>query len=649
MSATDLADDLEQEDLEVTPDEARKALADTDLFLGDAFKIERMGVVRPGIRVPKRNCPQDLVALYGRLVEEGKTWDEIDEKLGLDPEKNSWLTPRNVDFFWVGRGDCHADISHAELIRKLYADSDGKIRKISIRFPFDDINKMIAVKLSCTSGGLRFLGKFHDGRLMCEDMTAAGQREKNRAQVFNRKQILKPCVPDQCEFYREAACRMHGGFIFNITGVPGLGVWAIYTRSAHNSMVYIRTMLQKIRDLAKDYCGLSEIPGGLFHLKKIKGRVSWDGKRQYLITIGSDYDVDQLEHILAEKHSRKKMVASVATARKPVIRTVRLPAVPLSVDPATGEIPCKGAEAALGNTPAGPLDEGRAPNASAASYSQPNTTADQEPKHEKPTQETTTPQKAPQRGQDKGTAPRKGGQGRTAGNGAGEYDSRLISFMKNELMAHPLLAGLEKVNIVKGVEKISLEILEKSAKKASGVEVDRLIGTIKAHLEKQDVAAFTQGNGNGDRPLSKQEPAPAHDAPAVDSLSGEWPEGAAEASGFPSNQEVSKQKASSSSASRPGPEELFVGLSVQITPFLRGVMKNPLFAGVQGSFRKIMDSYCTRSFGKELATLSAEEIGKFMNAVSGALAKKDVDAIIGNGSKDGPQQSAPRHSANTAA
>jgi len=649
MSATDLADDLEQEDLEVTPDEATKALADTDLFLGDAFKIERMGVIRPGIRVPKRDCPQDLVALYGRLVEEGKTWDEIDGQLGLDPQKKSWLTPRNVDFFWVGRGDCHADPSHAELIRKLYADQDGKIRKINIRFPFDDINRMIAVKLSCyTSMGLRYAGRFHDGRLMCEDMATIGEEREKKAQAFSRKRSLRPCVPDQCDFYQEKACRMHGGFIFSIPGVPGMGVWAIYTRSAHNSMVYIRTMLQKIEGLAKDYCGLSGIPGDVFHLKKIRGKVSLDGRRQYLITISSNHDADQIERILAERYQRKKIVSPTTALRKPVMRGIRLPAISRGVDPATGEIPSKGAEDAPGNMPAGSLDEGRAPNASAASYSQPNTTADQEPKHEKPKHETTTPQQAPQPGQDNGAASRKGGQGRSAGNGAGEYDARLISFMKNELMAHPLLAGVKKVDIVKGVEKISTEILRKSAKKAIAAEVDRLIGTIKARLEKRDVAAFTQGNGTGDQTLSKQGPVSTNDAHAADSLFREWPAGATEASGSSSTPVTSKQETSSSTPQH-GTEDLFVGLSVQITPFLRGVMKNPLFAGVQGSFRKVMESYCTQSFGKELAALSAEEVGKFMNAVSGALAKKDVNAIIGNWSKEGPQQSAPRHNANTAA
>jgi hypothetical protein len=632
--------------MEVTPDEARKALADTDLFLGDAFKIERMGVIRPGIRVPKRDCPQDLVALYGRLVEEGKTWDEIDAQLGLDPQKKSWLTPRNVDFFWVGRGDCHADPSHAELIRKLYADRDGKIRKINIRFPFDDINRMIAVKLSCyTSAGLRYVGRFHGGRLMCEDMAAMSEQREKKAQVFSRKRTLKPCIPDQCDFYQEKACRMHGGFIFSIPGVPGLGVWAIYTRSAYNSMVYIRTMLQKIEGLARDYCGLSGIPGDLFHLKKIRGKVSSDGRRQYLITISSNHDADQVERILAGKYLRKNVVAPAAAARKPIVRAVRPAAVPQGVDQATGEILREGADAALGNKPAGPSDAGGQPNASAASLSQPKATAAQEPKTE-----TTTPRKAsPQPAQDNGTAPRKGGQGRNAGNGAGDYDARLISFMKNELMKHPLLAGVNKVNIVKGVEKISTEILGKSAKKTSAVEVDRLIGTIKARLGTRDATAFTQGNGSGgDAPVPKQGPGPAQDAPAVDSLSGDWPEGAAEAPGSPSTPKAAQQEASSS-APRPGPDDPFVGLSVQIAPFLRGAMKNPLFARVQGSFRQIMDSYSTRSFGKELAKLSPEEIGKFMNAVAGALARKDVDAIIGDKSQDGPQQSAQTQRANTAA
>jgi hypothetical protein len=60
-------------------------------------------------------------------------------------------------------------------------------------------------------------------------------------------------------------------------------------------------------------------------------------------------------------------------------------------------------------------------------------------------------------------------------------------------------------------------------------------------------------------------------------------------------------------------------------------MINPLFAPVQDNFRQVMDGYSLRAFGKDLAKLSPEEIGKFMAAVSAALANKDVRAIIGNG------------------
>lgn len=624
MSATGFVDELEQEDLEVTPDEARKALADTDLFLGDAFKIERMGVIRPGIRAPKKDCPPDLVALYNRLVEEGKTWDEIDEKLGLDPQKNSWLTPRNVDFFQVGRGDCHAEPSHAELIRKLYADRDGKIRKINIRFPFDDINKMIAVKLSCATGGLRFFGTFRDGRLMCENMlaTASQPGKKKPAQVFSRTRVLKPCVPDQCDFYRQAACRMYGGFIFNITGVPGLGVWAIYTRSAHHSMVYIRTMLQKIKDLAKDYCGLSGIPGGLFYLKKIKGRVSWDGKRQYLITIGTDYDVDQLERILAEKHSRRNGAIHSIAAPKLKGRAIHRAAVSGNVDRTTGEIRDAGADAGLSGEPLGPSSAGVSSDVSGAAGSRTDAPAKKEPPK---------PEAKPPQTQGKAAASQAGSQSANEGNGSGNYDARLISFMKNELVKHPLLTGVDKASILKGVDKVSVEILRKPAKKASGTEVDRLIGTVKARLEKKDKGAFTQVAGNGGA-SSAPNPKPSQGPPttSTDPLSGEWPEGAVASAGAQSAPEFPKQKASTPSP-RQATADPLSGLSVQIAPFLRGVMKNPLFAPVRENFRQVMDAYSLRALGKDLEKLSSEEIGKFMTAVSAALAKKDVAAIIGNG------------------
>jgi hypothetical protein len=415
---------------------------------------------------------------------------------------------------------------------------------------------------------------------------------------------------------------MYGGFIFNITGVPGLGVWAIYTRSAHNSMVYIRTMLQKIKDLARDYCGLSGIPGGLFHLKKIKGRVSWDGKRQYLITIGSDYDVDQLERILAEKHSRRNGTIHSTAAPKLKGRTVHRAAVSENVDRTTGEIRDTGADAGLSGEALKSSSADALSDVSGAAGSRTDAPA----KKELPKQGAKPPQT-----QRKAADPQAGGQGRNGGNGSGDYDARLISFMKNELVKHPLLTRVDKTSILKGVERVSAEILRKPAKKAGGAEVDRLIGTVKARLEKKDIGAFTQVAGNGgasSSPNPKPSQGPA--TTSTDPLSGEWPDGAAASAGAPPAPESPKQ-----GASAPPPRQATAdplgGMSVQVAPFLRGVMINPLFAPVQDNFRQVMDGYSLRAFGKDLAKLSPEEIGKFMAAVSAALANKDVRAIIGNG------------------
>ena len=645
---TNRANTVEVEDTEVTSEDIQKEIADIDLFLGTTFKVEKTGVVKPGIMVTKKDTPPELVKLYTKLVSEGLTWDEIDGKLGVDQRKKSWLTPRNVDFFWIGREDCKIDLRHKDVIKERYADEDGKIRNLGIRFPFDDINKMVTVSLSCyNAGGLLFAGKYHDGKLMCEDMAKKAEELKkateNRSQkvaTFKKEKVLNPCDPDSCQRYQNKECTMRGGFIFRIPGVPGIGVWGIYTRSAWNSMAYIRTALQSIEKLAKPYCGLSSIPGGVYYLKKTQQKVRSDGKQQWLITISSDYDEDQIEIILASKFPRTNVVSLAAAAVKRLNGNVieggcetTEKGTPLNVANASetvrGAAEKENASAPVEGSKQLDASDGKPGGASSQTVTvkedaQSAVSAVTKPADKKekaataPSQKTATPE-----------------------NTSGDYIPALLTFMR-KIATLELLKDIEKIDILRGVNRISQEIMKKPAKQVTQGEVPELIKCIEYRLAKNDLSAF---NNVADQKYEHTKGQPE----ASTQAQGEWPAGTTTATVPKEEIKPSKPTGDQKTAeSGPAAADQFASLSPQIAPFLKGIAKNPLFATIKDNVRATFDAYSTRTYGKPMTGLSLEEIKNLINAVSGALAKSDVSDIIGAGKAPSSRAGSREPSVNTA-
>ncbi len=604
---------LDEVDQDVTAEDIAREKCDTDRFLGDAFRVERSGLIRPGIMVPKKGCPEEKVKKYHELVAKEVSWKDIDEALGKDSQQKSWLTMRNVDYFTLRPSDCK-DAKHARLIRDLYADTDGKLRKIPISFPFDNINSLISVRLSCYTGGGRKTGRYYGDKLICEQDAIAPQQTTGGAQQSGGKKsehrtfgpppkVKTPCNPETCSYYQEKACTMRGGFIFRIPKVPGLGVWAIYTKSAFYAMVSLRSKLKTIQGMAGDYCGLSKMPANIFYLKKLKEKVGRERREQWLITIDSDYPVDDIESMLAEKYQRRSVVGAAAAAVK-----LRNGTHGEKIDTTTGEVVDEGKR---GEGPGQPHVEQTPPAESSPS-------APQGSSNEKAAEAPQKQNAAPEAGQKPAGVASPADKGAAHGVGkasSGKFSSRLVSFMKG-IRQNELLKHVDDLGLLQSMQRISLKKFNKKLELLSEDEATKIISDVRGDLAKKDVSAFSSYSAAGKAATASQKPGAA-DKSCPDALGDEWPE----------DTRASSAKKASTSPAATSDDELF-GLGPKIVPFLRTVMKNPLFDGVT-SFRSAMEDYSKRTFGKNLASLGADEIDKFTSNVKQALSKNEVNAIIG--------------------
>ncbi len=111
-------------------------------LLGCDDGVKTCGVIRPGIMALKKDHTDADLLTYNRLVAQGESWEEMAKEL------SDRLVPQNVDSFTVNAHDC-LNPANAELIRKLYADSDGRIRSIPVYFSLNEWWNVIPHRLCC--------------------------------------------------------------------------------------------------------------------------------------------------------------------------------------------------------------------------------------------------------------------------------------------------------------------------------------------------------------------------------------------------------------------------------------------------------------------------------------------------------------------
>lgn len=336
---------------------------DVHMILGDREKVRYAGVIRGGVKVPKKSCSADEIKLFKELEEQGMNYDDIDRKIGGEPKSaKSKLVPKNVDHFVIRDEDFNKP-ADAQMIRKKYADTDGKVRRIPIWFATGDLERVIPHSFKAFDGGenLRATSYYKGDVLTCRFVPKG---------VINPKKDEwqeKPCNPDNCSALAGKKCSFGGFFRFNIPGVKGIGGIIVPTKSWYGLGDAV-AVLKKVRELHGRFDGLFQDQTFL-ELVKVPETVRCpDGskKTQFIITL--ELSIDPMELAMYNSPQSTALRASAAlralTGAPPVTEPVPFQPVTLApvVIPATEtEIPLpeefeeKGGDSVPeeGNPPAG--------------------------------------------------------------------------------------------------------------------------------------------------------------------------------------------------------------------------------------------------------------------------------------------------------
>ena len=316
-------------------------------LLGPDYQQERAGVIRPGIMMLRKYPEQQKglrekdLEIYVDMVAKGRTWDEIDQRLGKLTVKRDGkdvqidkLRPMNVDYFTINPGDC-VNPANADKIRDLYADADGKVRSFPVWFGTNDWWNLIPHSLRCFGySGLKHKSAFipvkEGGKMVGYDMVCESPSpvEKGRRIFGGRDWIQKPCDPEDCPEFQARQCTFGGSIQCMIPGVKGIGVWIVPTTSWYSMKGVKNTLLRIWKATDGRIAHLLHEGETIFVLRKVRGKVSViddEGnatmKEQYLIAL--DVTVDPLDLVREFAPARimgrgNRALAAITGASPPV-------------------------------------------------------------------------------------------------------------------------------------------------------------------------------------------------------------------------------------------------------------------------------------------------------------------------------------------
>ncbi|OPY70731.1 MAG: hypothetical protein A4E57_00348 [Syntrophorhabdaceae bacterium PtaU1.Bin034] len=285
----------------------------TPLLGLDDESVKTIGVIRPGIKILKKDCTEADRAKYEQLLALGMSWTDMEKELG------DKLVPDNVDYFTVNSYDC-INPTNADLVKKLYADADGRLRSIPVYFAMNEWWNLIPHRLYCygRTRGLKHRSSFEyereggrivDYRMVCETPV---DLQPGKKLFGGRGWVTKPCDPESCPEYQKEECKLSGRIYFMIPGIKGMGSWVIPTKSYY-SMKRVKKALRDMYQLTNGRIAYLLHKGEpVFMLRKVKATVpSIDWKKgettmrqQCLIDL--DVVVDPLE--VAREYSVEKML-----------------------------------------------------------------------------------------------------------------------------------------------------------------------------------------------------------------------------------------------------------------------------------------------------------------------------------------------------
>ena len=293
------------------------ALGSGPSVLGEAqARIPIGGKVRAGIKVLTAAAAKHPKApdIYRRGVQAGQTWDEIEKALketcGFD---RSPMTPRNVPYFTVRRAD-FAVPEVADRILEVYGEDRGDGRRL-YRFP---VILPLETWLGNMPHGLKAFTKSElvywsdygpDGSRYCytRGTVEMDPRAKRARRVFGgRPTVLRPdngghCDPNACPEYQAGKCKLSGGMVFYIPGIPGSSAIQLPTTSFY-SLSQWRQQMEMVAFLRGRLSGTGPNGRPIFWLAKREPEVSMidpeTGRakrvKQFLVALEADIDMGQV-------------------------------------------------------------------------------------------------------------------------------------------------------------------------------------------------------------------------------------------------------------------------------------------------------------------------------------------------------------------
>ncbi len=270
------------------------------------------------------------VVTYTKMVEEGKSWDDIGKAIG----GKDYLTPENQDYFTVREIDCKTNPENAKILHDLYADNDGKIRRVPIVFLSNDWFDVIPHSLVYRKKS-ELVYRSEYTRITDQETEERGWQRicvkpvpyKQGVRPFGGQETEMRCVcnPDTCKEYQADLCKLSGYVEGMIPGTKGFGIWRIHSKSINSFQQIMSVLVSLEKACGRIYKLIDEkSQSSLLHIRKVGDQeVShFDFKKgerkkvdQDLIYLETDIDMFKLmldyqpQRVLARGEEAKALIA----------------------------------------------------------------------------------------------------------------------------------------------------------------------------------------------------------------------------------------------------------------------------------------------------------------------------------------------------
>lgn len=274
------------------------------------------GKIRAGIKRLTNATAKNAVAveIYNKGIEAGASYAAIEKRIREKCNVKYPLTPQNVPYFTVKRVD-FAMREVADRIMDMYAEDQGEglhLYRIPVIFAADTWLTNMPHGLKCyTASQLQYWSDYApDGSRYCKmrgQVEVDPQNKRARKSFGGRKVILRPenngvCNPDICAEYQNNKCKVSGGLIFYIPGIPGASAIEMPTASLYG-MQQLRQQMEMVAFLRGGKISGTIEGKPMFWLTKVHEKVSRigdDGKpmkvKQWLPHLEADLPMDKVFH-----------------------------------------------------------------------------------------------------------------------------------------------------------------------------------------------------------------------------------------------------------------------------------------------------------------------------------------------------------------